>query len=86
MSDDFEAAVAAVDTLTKDAGQAVKLQLYALYKQATEGDAHGNRPGMLDFVGRTKYDAWAKLKGTSKDSAKAQYAAKVAELVAAEGR
>ena len=86
MSDDFEAAVAAVDTLTKDPGQAVKLQLYALYKQATDGDAHGKRPGMMDFVGRTKYDAWAKLKGTSKDSAKVQYAAKVAELVAAEGR
>ncbi len=86
MSDDFEAAVAAVDTLTKDPGQAVKLQLYALYKQATDGDAHGKRPGMMDFVGRTKYDAWAKLKGTSKDAAKAQYAAKVAQLQAAEGR
>jgi diazepam-binding inhibitor (GABA receptor modulating acyl-CoA-binding protein) len=84
MSDDFEAAVAAVDTLTKDPGQAVKLQLYALYKQATDGDAHGKRPGMMDFVGRTKYDAWAKLKGTSKDAAKAQYAAKVAQLQAAE--
>lgn len=84
MTDDFEAAVAAVDTLTKDPGQAVKLQLYALYKQATDGDAHGKRPGMMDFVGRTKYDAWAKLKGTSKDAAKAQYAAKVAQLQAAE--
>ena len=84
MSDDFEAAVAAVDTLTKDPGQAVKLQPYALYKQATDGDAHGKRPGMMDFVGRTKYDAWAKLKGTSKDAAKEQYAAKVAQLPAAE--
>ena len=83
-SAEFEAAVAAVGTLRKDPGNETKLQLYALYKQATDGDAHGKRPGMMDFVGRTKYDAWAKLKGTSKDDAKARYAAKVAELVAAE--
>ena len=29
----------------------------------------GTRPGGFDFVGGAKYDAWAKLKGTSRDDA-----------------
>jgi acyl-CoA-binding protein len=49
------------------------LKLYAFYKQATEGDVKGKRPGMLDFVGQAKYDAWAKLKGMSKDKAMQAY-------------
>ena len=44
----------------------MKLEFYALYKQATVGDASGKRPGMMDFVGRAKYDAWAKLEGDRK--------------------
>ncbi len=85
MSDAFEAAVAAVGTLTKDPGPQAKLALYALYKQATDGDVHGKRPGFTDFVGRAKYDAWAALSGTSSEDAKADYIAKVAELQDAEG-
>jgi acyl-CoA-binding protein len=84
MTDAFQAAVAAVGTLTKDPGPQVKLALYALFKQASEGDAKGKRPGFTDFVGRAKYDAWAGLAGTSSDQAKADYIAKVAELQAAE--
>ena len=49
------------------------LELYALYKQSTEGDVRGARPGMLDVRGRAKYDAWAKRKGTSKDAAMEAY-------------
>ena len=45
------------------------LKLYSYYKQATEGDVQGARPGGFDFVGGAKYDAWAKLKGTSRDDA-----------------
>ncbi len=51
----------------------LKLQMYALFKQATEGDVSGKRPGMLDLVGKAKYDAWAKIKGTSKENAMQQY-------------
>ena len=83
-SAEFEAAVAAVGTLRKDPGNETKLRLYALYKQATEGDVQGKRPGMMDFVGRAKYDAWAALAGTSAEDAKADYVAKVSELQAAE--
>lgn len=54
-------------------GNDVMLALYALYKQATSGDAAGGRPGMLDLRGRAKYDAWAKHKGMSKDAAMEAY-------------
>jgi acyl-CoA-binding protein len=49
------------------------LQIYSLYKQATEGDVEGKRPGFTDLVGRAKYDAWAAVKGTSADDAMQQY-------------
>ena len=45
------------------------LQLYSLYKQATVGDVNTKRPGMTDFIGRAKWDAWEKLKGTTQDQA-----------------
>lgn len=81
---DFEQAVAAVAGLTQDPGNEVELKLYSLYKQATDGDASGKRPGFTDFVGRAKYDAWAKLAGTDAESAKAAYVEVVSELVAAD--
>lgn len=49
------------------------LQLYALYKQATTGDVNTKRPGMTDFVGRAKWDAWEKLKGQTQDQAMQGY-------------
>jgi acyl-CoA-binding protein len=69
----FKQAVADSKTLTKRPGNDVMLQLYSLYKQATSGDVSGKRPGMLDPVGRAKYDAWKKLKGTSADDAMQEY-------------
>ncbi len=54
-------------------GNDVMLDLYALYKQASTGDATGSRPGMLDIRGRAKFDAWAKHKGMSKDAAMEAY-------------
>jgi acyl-CoA-binding protein len=58
----------------------VLLELYALYKQGTSGDVQGSRPGMMDFKGRAKYDAWAKRKGMSKNDAMEKYVALVDEL------
>jgi diazepam-binding inhibitor (GABA receptor modulator, acyl-CoA-binding protein) len=49
------------------------LKIYALYKQASVGDASGERPGFTDMVGRAKFDAWDALKGTSQDAAMQQY-------------
>ena len=49
------------------------LELYSYFKQATEGDVAGSRPGAFDFVGRVKYDAWAARKGVKKDAAMRAY-------------
>ncbi|TNC79961.1 MAG: acyl-CoA-binding protein [Oleiphilus sp.] len=56
-----------------DPSNEVKLKMYALYKQATEGDVTGKKPGMMDFVGRAKYTAWEELKGLTADEAMQQY-------------
>jgi acyl-CoA-binding protein len=69
----FDAAAAAVLKAKKDPGNDLKLKLYAHYKQATEGDVKGEKPGFTDFVNRAKYEAWAKLKGTSPDEAMKAY-------------
>ena len=61
-------------------GNDVMLDLYALYKQATAGDISGGRPGFTDIVGRAKYDAWAKLKGTAKEAAMRDYISLVERL------
>ena len=69
----FEQAAAAVLKATKDPGKDLKLKLYAHYKQATEGDVKGEKPGFTDFVNRAKYEAWAKLAGMSADDAMKAY-------------
>ncbi|PRQ75449.1 Acyl-CoA-binding protein, partial [Rhodotorula toruloides] len=50
-----------------------KLTLYSVYKQATEGDVKSSRPGMLDILGRAKWDAWNKRKGMSQLEAERLY-------------
>lgn len=77
---DFETAAAEVQELPEKPGNEDMLKLYALYKQATVGDVEGKRPGMIDFVGRAKYDAWAALEGTSADDAKQAYVELVESL------
>jgi acyl-CoA-binding protein len=56
------------------------LKLYALYKQATQGDATGEPPGGFDFVRRAKFDAWSEIKGTSAENAMQRYIDLVASL------
>ena len=69
----FDAAAAAVLKAKKDPGNDLKLKLSANFKQATEGDVTGDKPGFTDFVNRAKYEAWAKLKGTPADKAMQDY-------------
>ncbi len=76
----FEAATVAAKQTRKKPDNATLLKLYSYYKQATEGDVKGARPGGLDFVGGAKYDAWAKLKGISRDEAMTQYVKQVDKL------
>jgi acyl-CoA-binding protein len=62
-----------VKQLPERPGNLTLLRLYALFKQASEGDVQGDKPGFTDIVGKYKYDAWAALKGTAQDAAKQQY-------------
>ena len=77
----FEQAQKDVKTLTKKPSNDELLTLYSLFKQGSQGDVSGSRPGMLDMVGRAKYDAWAKLKGTSKDAAMQKYVDTVKKML-----
>lgn len=81
----FEQARQDVKTLSKRPGNDDLLSLYAHFKQATEGDVQGKRPGFTDMVGRAKYDAWAKLEGASAEDAMQAYVDKVDSLLAAAG-
>ncbi len=69
----FEAAVANSKNLSERPDNATLLKIYALYKQATAGDNTEKKPSFSDMVGRAKWDAWEKLKGTSAEEAKQQY-------------
>jgi diazepam-binding inhibitor (GABA receptor modulator, acyl-CoA-binding protein) len=69
----FDDAAKAVTGAKKDPGNDLKLKLYAHFKQATEGDVAGDKPGAFDFVNRAKYEAWAKIKGMSADDAMTAY-------------
>ena len=76
----FEAAVAASKKLSERPDNATLLKIYALFKQASEGDATGRRPGFTDMIGRAKWDAWNEIKGTSKDDAMQQYVSLIDDL------
>ncbi|MEI7444246.1 MAG: acyl-CoA-binding protein [Burkholderiales bacterium] len=76
----FQQAVADSKKLDERPDNMTLLKLYALFKQATDGDVEGKRPGFTDMVGRAKYDAWAEIKGTSKDDAMQQYVSLIEDL------
>ncbi|MBS1487436.1 MAG: acyl-CoA-binding protein [Bacteroidetes bacterium] len=78
--ENFNAAVAQSKELPARPSNEDLLQLYALFKQATEGDVSGERPGGFDFKAIAKHDAWAEKKGTSQDEAMQQYVALVERL------
>jgi acyl-CoA-binding protein len=82
LENDFAGAQVRVKNLSAAPSTDKLLELYGLYKQATTGDVDGNRPGMMDFKGRAKYDAWAGRKGMAKEEAMRAYIALVDRLVA----
>jgi diazepam-binding inhibitor (GABA receptor modulating acyl-CoA-binding protein) len=77
LKENFDKAVVESKQISSRPDNETLLQLYSLYKQATEGDINSDPPGMFDFVAKAKYDAWTKLKGTSTDEAMHQYIAVV---------
>lgn len=79
--EEFKAAAEKLNGLTKRPGDFELLQLYGLYKQATEGDVQGKRPGMLNVKGRAKYDAWARQRGMKEEKARDSYVEFVEQLL-----
>jgi diazepam-binding inhibitor (GABA receptor modulating acyl-CoA-binding protein) len=80
LQDDFQAAVTRSQQLTKRPSNEELLDLYALFKQSTEGDVSGDRPGGFDFKAIAKFDAWAGKKGISKEDAMQAYVTLVETL------
>ena len=76
----FEQASIAAKSLPERPDNDTMLQLYALFKQGSSGDVSGDKPGMFDFVGVAKYEAWKGLTGLSQDDAKNQYIELVSKL------
>ncbi|KTW29422.1 hypothetical protein T552_01373 [Pneumocystis carinii B80] len=71
--EEFEQAAKDVKNLSLTPSDSELLELYALYKQATEGDINKERPGFFDAKGKCKWDAWNKQKGKSKEDAMREY-------------
>nr|KAF6443575.1 enoyl-CoA delta isomerase 2 [Molossus molossus] len=78
--EDFENALNQVKLLKKDPGNEVKLKLYALYKQATEGPCNMPKPGVFDFINKAKWDAWDALGNLPKETARQNYVDLVSSL------
>jgi len=76
----FEQAALDIKGLAERPDNDTLLQLYALYKQGSEGDVSGERPGFFDFVAAAKYEAWEKLAGMDQDTAMQQYIDLVEQL------
>ena len=69
----FDQAVADSKNLPERPDNMTLLKIYALFKQGSQGDVEGERPGFTDFVARAKYDAWAELKGQTTEQAQQAY-------------
>ena len=76
----FEQAQKDVQDLDERPDNDTLLELYSFYKQATDGDVSGDRPGPFDFKARAKHDAWADRKGMSQDAAMKSYVKLVEHL------
>ena len=81
LKEQFEKAIAESKTLSEKPSNDTLLQLYSLYKQASEGDVDIDPPSNpFDFVAKAKYEAWAALKGKTTDEAMQSYVDLVAKL------
>jgi diazepam-binding inhibitor (GABA receptor modulating acyl-CoA-binding protein) len=76
----FDQAVTDSKLLPSKPSNETLLNLYALYKQATEGDVNGESPNMFDFVAKAKYEAWSSLQGKPKEAAMQEYVDLVTKL------
>ena len=81
LKEQFESTIAKAKGLPNQSNETL-LELYSLYKQATEGDVQGEAPSGFDFRGAAKYSAWEKRRGMSSDEAMQAYIDLVERLLA----
>jgi len=81
LSELFTQAQENIKTLSKKPDDDTMLELYSLFKQGSDGDVIGDRPGFFDFIGAAKFDAREKLKGMSSEDAMQKYINKVNDLL-----
>lgn len=81
LENDFKNAIDRSSSITKRPANDELLLLYALYKQASEGDVSGERPAGFDFKGAAKYDAWTELKGKDQQESMREYVDLVNTLI-----
>ena len=79
----FERAQKRVWRLSSPPSDEALLELYALFKQGSEGDCSGRPRGNLKE--RWKWKFWKRLEGTSKDEAMLQYCNLVDALMSVGG-
>ena len=84
LEEQFNKAVEGSKDLTVRPSNEILLKLYALFKQASEGDVSGDRPGGFDFKGAAKYDAWQEVAGKATEDAMHEYVSLVNSLLANE--
>jgi acyl-CoA-binding protein len=80
LKEQFQKAAQDVMNLADRPDNDTMLRLYGLYKQGSEGDVSGPKPGFFDFVGTAKYEAWEKLAGTKPEDAMKKYVDLVKKL------
>ena len=72
LQEEFEAAAKKLETnasIADSLSNEKKLEIYSLFKQGSFGDCNTSKPGMLDFKGKAKWEAWNARKGqTQEDS------------------
>lgn len=76
----FEAAIEAAKKLPERPDNETMLKLYSFFKQATDGDVSGPKPGFFDFVGTAKFEAWEKLQGKTSEESMQGYIDQVKRL------
>lgn len=81
VTEQFEQAVSESKNLAQRPSNDSLLQLYSLYKQATEGDINVDPPiNPFDFVSKAKYEAWAGMIGKSREEAMKEYVDLIGKL------
>ncbi|CAG4907407.1 acyl-CoA-binding protein homolog isoform X1 [Colias croceus] len=82
LQEQFDTAAENIKKLKSRPSDADLLEIYALFKQGTVGDANpADKPGMLDLKGKAKFQAWSGKKGMSKEDAQKAYIAKAQTLI-----